>query len=102
MLVNKINFSLLLIHFRCDLHRQHSHIPLNGLQQHPSRSRSVPEGLAHSSSQHGCECHANCPNNRWRSSSFRHYRNRPVQVVEQNYNIRLTKIANTLSKVNQI
>lgn len=81
MMVNKINFSLLLIQIRCDLHRQHAHIPLNGLQQHPSRSRSVPEGLAHTSSQRGCECHANCLNSR--TNSLRHYRKRPVQVVEQ-------------------
>lgn len=58
----------------------------NGLQQHPSRSRSVPEGLAHVSSGNGggsgggCECHLNRRN--WRSSSLRHP-NRSVQVVEQ-------------------
>lgn len=74
-----------LIFIRCDLRRQYTQqIAANGLQQHPSRSRSVPEGLAHVSSQPGCECHWNyqSTNNRWRSSSFRHP-NRPVTVVEQ-------------------
>lgn len=65
---------------RCDLNRQHNQVVANGLQQHPSRSRSVPEGLAHVSTQPGYECH--CNRNHWRSSSFRHP-NRSVQVVEQ-------------------
>lgn len=64
---------------RCDMRRQYvPTVVSNGLQQHPSRSRSVPEGLAHVSS--GCECNFNRRN--WRSSSFRHP-NRSVQVVEQ-------------------
>ncbi|XP_031623034.1 monocarboxylate transporter 1-like [Contarinia nasturtii] len=67
-------------HSRCDLHRQYNNqVVANGLQHHPSRSRSVPEGLAHVSNQ-GIECH--CSRNRWRSQSFRHP-NRSVQVVEQ-------------------
>lgn len=72
--------SLLNLH-RCDLQRLHSNqVVSNGLQQHPSRSRSVPEGLAHVSTQPGIECH--CSRNHWRSSSFRHP-NRGVHVVEQ-------------------
>lgn len=59
------------------MHRQPLPMVGNGLQQHPSRSRSVPEGLAYVSS--GCECQFNRRN--WRSSSLRHP-NR-VQVVEQ-------------------
>lgn len=66
---------------RCDLHRQYNNqVVTNGLQNHPSRSRSVPEGLAHVSTQPGFECH--CSRNHWRSQSFRHP-NRSVQVVEQ-------------------
>lgn len=70
---------------RCDIHRPHVSIIANGLQYHPSRSRSVPENLAHVSAQHSsdCQCSGNANNmNRthWRSSSFRHP-NR--QVVEQ-------------------
>ena len=77
----KFTFVSVNYRIRCDIHHQYAPVPSNGLQQHPSRSRSVPEGLAHVSS-HGCECHLNRRSNRWKSSSFRHH-SRPVQVVEQ-------------------
>lgn len=64
---------------RRDLHREYNQVVTNGLQHHPSRSRSVPEGLAHGSIQ-GVECH--CSRNHWRSQSFRHLK-RPMHVVEQ-------------------
>lgn len=73
--------------WRCDIHQQqptpsnqqqHQYNPQvisNGLQYHPSRSRSVPEGLAQ-----GCECNWN--RYRWQSSTM--CKNmRPIQVVEQ-------------------
>lgn len=71
--------------YRCDVHRPHVSIIANGLQHHPSRSRSVPENLAHVSAHHGSDCQCriaknNTSGNHWRSSSFRHP-NR--QVVEQ-------------------
>lgn len=70
---------LCLLHLiRCDLPRHHNQVVANGLQQHPSRSRSVPEGLA--SVHPGTDCH--CNRNHWRSSNFRHP-NRSVHVVEQ-------------------
>lgn len=66
--------------FRCEVH-SHPNSYSNGLRQHPSRSRSVPEGLAHYPMQ-GCDCQWSCHNNRWHTGSFRHH-SRPIHVVEQ-------------------
>lgn len=76
------------VKFRCDIHPQY--ISTNGLQQNPSRSRSVPEGLANTAQN--CECIWNY-RNRWQSCSFRQpststatlstTTTKPIQVVEQ-------------------
>lgn len=73
----RIHINTCAIFSRCELHPQP--IPTNGLRQYPSRSRSVPEGLAHPIPC--CDCQWNC-RNRWQSSSFRHLA-KPIQVVEQ-------------------
>lgn len=69
---------------RCDVHTQQPHS--NGLRQYPSRSRSVPEGLANPGMQlhQNCECQWNC-RHRWQSVSFRNppVTQRPIHVVEQ-------------------
>lgn len=58
---------------------QRSYATSNGLQQHPSRSRSVPEGLGCiPQSNHGCECQFS----RGRSSTICRS-SRPIHVVEQ-------------------
>lgn len=75
----------ILFDFRCEMHSHHPNTTTaysNGLRQHPSRSRSVPEGLAHYPMQ-GCDCQwSSCHNNRWHTGSFRHH-SRPIHVVEQ-------------------
>lgn len=70
--------------YRCELHSNHNTpqtYPMNGLQNHPSRSRSVPEGLGFASQSH--EAHGNhC---RWTTPGGVHFCRpvRPIQVVEQ-------------------
>uniref|UniRef100_A0ABK8FRK8 Monocarboxylate transporter n=2 Tax=Anopheles gambiae TaxID=7165 RepID=A0ABK8FRK8_ANOGA len=70
-------------------HHQHHHqqqlppYPANGLQYHPSRSRSVPEGLGVQPGAGGPDCHWNhC---HWTTANGVNFcrPNRPIQVVEQ-------------------
>ncbi|XP_055684488.1 monocarboxylate transporter 12 [Lutzomyia longipalpis] len=64
---------------RCDIHRSQCNI--NGFQGHPSRSRSVPEGLAFTS--HGCDCHWATGRCAWPSTGNCYSGGQPLQVVEQ-------------------
>lgn len=59
--------------------QSHQHLPtaaypMNGLQSHPCRSRSVPEGLAHPQMDRQWHNYRTVGPN---------YRSRPVQIMEQ-------------------